>query len=91
MVGKHVSVIKSAEVNILFHTLPRTAAKQGWMDYSIRIRKKYCFCLMWFTCMNGAVSRELSISSVIVPSTVGISKSQKISLKILFLAHFPQH
>lgn len=51
------------------------------MDYAISIRKKYCFCLMWYTWKNGSVSRELSISSIIVPSRVGISKSQKISLK----------
>lgn len=90
MVGKHVNVIKSAEAGILFHTLPKTAAKQGLMDYSISIRKKYCFCLMWYTCMDGSVSRELSISSIIVANRVGVSKSQKISLKTLSLPHYPQ-
>lgn len=90
VVGKRVNTIKPAEASILFHTLPNPAAKQGLIDYAISIRKKYCFCLMWYTCMNASVNRELSVSSIIVPSRVGISQSQKMSLKTLSLAHYPQ-
>lgn len=56
--GKHFSIITSAGVSILSHTLPEPAAKQCLMDCSINTRKKYCFSLLWYACMNEFVNTE---------------------------------